>query len=91
MGRQTIWDGRGLPEIGDEVLFDTASSGVCRGFVDRFEVVRKNPSQCKNDSYAWRIEVHMTCRWAGIEAYPMMRSLEEVFSLTNQILIKAEK
>jgi hypothetical protein len=79
MGRQIIWDGAGLPEIGDEVLFDVGSSReLQRGKVKELKAVRYDKTRLN----CWRIEVHMTCDWAGIDPYPMMRLLEETYPLT---------
>jgi hypothetical protein len=79
MGRQIIWDGRGLPEVGDEVLFEVASRAetLQRGEVVRFEVSQLD----KENLPCRRIEVHMTCR-SGRQEWPNMRFLEEVYPLT---------
>jgi hypothetical protein len=80
MGRQIIWDGRGLPEVGDEVLFEIGSSpAVQTGTVDRFEVVRYD----KEKLNSWRIEVHMTCR-SSEGSWPQMRLLEDVRPITHK-------
>lgn len=81
MGRQTIWDGRGFPEVGDDVEFDVASTPVVQvGKVVRFEVARFNQAKLN----CWRIEVHMTCCSTDGE-WPQMRLLEEIRPLTSRI------
>lgn len=80
MGRQIIWDGAGLPEVGDEVLFEVASSPeLQKGKIKSFEVSRYNKERLN----CWRIMVHMTCGERPGE-YPMARLLEEVYPLTHR-------
>lgn len=78
MGRQIVWDGLGLPEVGDEVKFEVASTPVVQvGRVTQFEVERFD----KTKHNSWRITVHMECRDGGAP-YSMARLLEDIHPLT---------
>lgn len=78
MGRQIIWDGAGLPEVGDEVRFEVASTtAIQTGRVVSFDVSRYDKTRLN----CWRIMVHMECG-SPRDPYPMCRLLEDVYPPT---------
>lgn len=78
MGRQSIWDGEGMPQIGDEVLFEVASTPeIQKGAVESIDVVRYDKTRLNT----WRITVHMRVG-SRQDSYKMARLLEEVYPLT---------
>jgi hypothetical protein len=78
MGHKTIWDGRGLPDIGDHVLFISGADKVTVGCVTAFTVDR--PTQM-DIGWTWRILVHMDC-FSDLENltghYQNARNLEDL-------------
>jgi hypothetical protein len=81
MGHIRLWDGHGLPDIGDEILYEVASKpNIQRGKVTRFEVDRVSKNE---KGFCWRIRVFMDCvgMRPGTE-FEMCRALEDVHPLT---------
>lgn len=77
MGRKTVWDGKGLPSVGDEVLFNVASTPeIQSGVVESIDVERYD----KNDMHSWRIMVHMSCvsTFKPNDKYTMSRFLADI-------------
>ncbi len=67
-----------MPEVGDEVLFEVASSpDLQKGVVKSFDISRFDKERLN----CWRIMVNMTCGKRPGE-YPMARLLEEIYPLT---------
>lgn len=82
MGRKTIWDGEGMPEIGDDVLLHLASlDRWCVHQVTGFEV-RRVEIEDEMIYPGWWIMVHLEVTGGGSVTQRNGRLLEDIRPLT---------